>query len=158
MKIICLIAWIAMLVTACDIPDKERCGKNYIYKKIGANSACYPVDAGNTGDQDGAPPKDNGADGDGDAGEDGGDGGDASPTGMGVTCKEQGDCAGYDADYCAINPTTQEGGCTIQDCTLSPDSCPKDWKCCDFPEAIAYPVMCIPQDEYDQIGSTMCHG
>jgi hypothetical protein len=58
-------------------------------------------------------------------------------------CESNADCASYEADYCMVNPMSDEPGvCLFQDC--DPTSCPQDSLCCDC-SVLMMPVICIPE-------------
>jgi hypothetical protein len=50
------------------------------------------------------------------------------PTGEGVSCQSDADCAGYDALYCEKDRTHL---CLVRDCTVTPNNCFAR-SCCDF--------------------------
>ncbi len=55
---------------------------------------------------------------------------DAGVDGMGEICSGDQDCAQFEtADFCAVNPLTQEGNCTVADCVGG--DCPDTYLCCD---------------------------
>lgn len=86
----------------------------------------------------------------------------AGEGGIGDTCESAADCGKDGADYCAKDPTDPQmtqGVCTFKDCTPSPESCPKGYKCCDFPEAFnaTYPDVCLPEAAWEQT-KAMCAG
>jgi hypothetical protein len=119
----------AIAVASCSV-GSDKCGEGYI-EKLGA---CQKGSA--TGGKKSTAIKD--ADLDGLA--------DETVTGLGETCKSQPECAGKGADYCMIDPTNGIGTCSIKDCTVSPNSCPGEYTCCQLPAELKYPVMCIPPD------------
>jgi hypothetical protein len=82
-----------------------------------------------------------------------GDGSTETVTGMGDECTTQSDCAGKDANYCALDPTSGVGLCTIEDCTTSPDNCPSGYRCCQMPVELKYPAMCLPPTTYNMLVS-----
>lgn len=84
------------------------------------------------------------------------DTGDGNLTGLGVKCTAQGDCSGYDADYCAIVIGTGSGYCVIRNCSKSPDTCPTQlgFRCCKMPAYTSFPSICIPQDWYNSLDSS----
>lgn len=78
-------------------------------------------------------------------------------TGLGDDCVEQSNCEGKDADYCALDPVTGVGVCTITDCTTDPDNCPVGYRCCRTPEELDYPLLCLSQSQYEfAVGISMC--
>lgn len=62
-----------------------------------------------------------------------------APTGFGAACTVPEDCADSESTFC----DSIQMKCTVQDCTVAPDSCPAGYDCCDL-SAFAFPVMCIP--------------
>lgn len=64
------------------------------------------------------------------------------PTGLGVSCASDADCAGFDAAYCE---TGQSHTCLISACASAPDKC-KSWACCDL-SAFLGTSLCVPQDQ-----------
>ncbi|MDJ0764101.1 MAG: hypothetical protein QNJ97_14055 [Myxococcota bacterium] len=155
---------VALLASGCIISDSDadRCGPGLCFK----DNACWPdtsevcVPEGDTSDIDagasdsGVPDTDSGSS-DTDS-----DTGDTQPTGLGEPCTgpEHGDCAGYDADYCASDPFNNYVGiCTIKDCTTDPDNCPNGWRCCYFIEMANRPNLCLMSDVYqEQVEAGIC--
>ncbi len=79
------------------------------------------------------------------------------PTGFGKYCTSDADCAGLEADHCAIDPETQDGFCTVKNCTVQPNDCPVGYMCCDSPESFGQPNACISQADYDTLhGMGLC--
>jgi hypothetical protein len=64
------------------------------------------------------------------------------PTGLGVSCASDADCAGFDAAYCELG---QSHTCLISECASAPDKC-KSWACCDL-SAFLGTSLCVPQDQ-----------
>ncbi|MDD5306173.1 MAG: hypothetical protein PHU25_02520 [Deltaproteobacteria bacterium] len=139
-----------LLLIGCTPSDSERCQSGYLFHP--ENGSCQPIEDGGTDSEtsnlDAGNP---------DAGNpDGGDTGDL-PTGLGESCTDNEQCADYEADYCAINPLTQEGFCTVENCTVSPDDCPQGYRCCDSPESYGQPNLCILPADYDTLhGAGLC--
>ena len=128
----------ALCTAGCTPSDSERCGDDFTYQ----DGMCQA-----DGDTDSS--SDTGS------GDDGGvDGGDDLPTGMGEVCAGEEDCAGYEADYCLMQPGDDEGVCTVQDCSVDPDDCPDGYICCDF-SIPAVPNFCATDEQYAELGS-MC--
>src|SRR4051794_4292564 len=50
---------------------------------------------------------------------------------LGKDCKLSGQC-GCSAPFCAVNPVTSEGLCTVTGCSTAPDDCPKGYSCLDL--------------------------
>lgn len=119
---------------SCSIDD--YCGKGYKYK----DHSCIKLSKGkdaSTPVKDASAEKE-GGDTDAEA---------AVPTGLGEPCKEQTQCAQYEASYCVVNMATQEGICTIQNCT---DNCPGDFVCCKLPASYGGSV-CIEAAASEQL-------
>lgn len=93
------------------------------------------VDTG-TGTGTGAAPGDAG---DSDTGGSGGE-----PSGLGAACTGEEACAGYDADYCLMDPTNTAtpGICTVRGCDTK--GCPSAYLCCDC-SALQMEIMCVPE-------------
>ncbi len=132
--------------SACSFDDDERCAEGYtlvddtcvedpedrsseLDSSVAAGGTSGNEDAGgseNTDDNDaGEPP--------------------ATVTGLGEACDttDADPCAGNEADYCLAQPPATEGECTVKECTLSPDSCPADYFCCDF--TFTEHTICFPE-------------
>ncbi len=143
----CVVA--TVFFASCAIPDDERCGDDFFYdEETKSCKQTTPADTGDDTEEEDGGPQDSGAD----------DAGDAISTGMGEYCESDEDCAGYDADFCALDPFTQAGGCTIKNCIEEPDNCPPGWVCCNFPDGFMYPDICMPESRYDIYGPTACTG
>ncbi|MBN2717612.1 MAG: hypothetical protein JXX14_17300 [Deltaproteobacteria bacterium] len=78
------------------------------------------------------------------------------PPVLGEACASDADCTQYNADYCVLIPGTAEGFCSVRDCTVSPDSCPDEYTCCDTINKNDWPIHCMPTDFYAQYGDTIC--
>jgi len=78
------------------------------------------------------------------------------PSGLGEVCKAEEDCAGFDADYCAMDPAAGEGFCTITDCSPNPDDCPEGYLCCAF-IITSVPYFCTTEADHAAMGG-MCGG
>jgi hypothetical protein len=63
------------------------------------------------------------------------------PTGQGVSCTAQEDCASYEATYCE---TAQGQVCLVQGCEVGGSDCFSGWQCCDL-SAFGYPTLCVPE-------------
>ncbi len=130
-----------LAVAACELPDDARCRSGFVYEP--AVGACRMV-------PDVPPPPDDvreGQEGDGDAEGDGGPGG---VSGLGAPCSSDGDCSGFDADYCSTNPSDGDSSCTIRDC--APGDCPHPWRCCDC-TSFGYPAFCVSPEAIDLAAS-----
>ena len=80
---------------------------------------------------------------------------DAAPSGLGATCEGDADCAGYDADYCAIAPGESEGYCTEADC--DPGGCASGYQCCDCTaSSLVDGVACLTDDDAELAGAAGC--
>jgi hypothetical protein len=89
------------------------------------------------------------------AGHDGGTASGWAWSGLGMDCEAKSDaCAGYEADYCLVNPTNPggPGKCTITGC--DDKGCPDDYLCCDC-SAVGMEIMCVP-DFYEALIGTYC--
>ncbi len=62
-----------------------------------------------------------------------------APTGQGMMCESDPDCAGTDATLCL--PVLN---CSIQGCQLAPNSCPRGLTCCDLTARGLAKNVCIP--------------
>jgi hypothetical protein len=62
------------------------------------------------------------------------------PTGLGVSCTSDADCADYDATFCDLVVARQ---CLVQGCTVEPNDCFEGYTCCDFKPFVPQPI-CIP--------------
>jgi hypothetical protein len=61
------------------------------------------------------------------------------PSGAGLSCTTDADCAGKEATFC---DTFVTGTCLVRDCTLEPDSCFTGSECCDL-SGFGLPALCI---------------
>ncbi len=141
----------AALVAGCTMSSGDRCPSGYHWDPD--NTVCKKCDEDEVWDTEGyecLPDSDTGT------GTGGGTDTDTESdsggvSGMGESCSSDDDCSDYDADYCAINPMTQEGYCTIDDC--APGGCPAGYQCCDCSESTLLPQIsaCISEDEVDLV-------
>ncbi len=125
------------LLAACAPSDDERCGDGFVW----ADHTCNLIadTSTETGDTDS----------DTDSG---------LPSGLGEPCTEDGgECDGFEADYCAINPTSGDGYCTVLGCATEPDDCPEGYLCCDFPPTIEQENFCVTEAEFEEMAS-LCNG
>ena len=134
---VCVCLLLFPILLCCTPSDDERCVSGFYFD----DNACYrEEDTSETSTTDGGSQVDP-------------DGGFDLPTGLGAKCDNDTDCAEYDADYCAVDPTDmqEQGVCTIQDCHLDPTICPAetDLICCDFEMFSSIPSICITRDRYD---------
>jgi len=128
------------LVVGCAPTDDERCGSGFVWQE----NTCFEEDGT---DSDTGP-----------AGDGGADGGGELPTGLGETCTDEGgECDAYEADYCAIQPGGDTGYCTVLGCSASPDNCPGEYLCCDFPDGFDIDNFCVTEADLELMGS-MCQG
>jgi hypothetical protein len=125
----------ASVLASCSVGD-DKCGKGFV-EKFGA---CAKVTA--TGGRTSVAPPDADLDALGEENQT------VTITGLGDACKNQNDCAEKSANYCAIDPTNGIGVCSIKDCTVSPNSCPGEYRCCKLPALFKFPPICIPPDKY----------
>lgn len=117
---------VILTLTQCALEDNKRCLDELVFDpELGV---CLPVDT----DED--DPIDTATD-------DGTDTDTSMPSGLGELCENSDQCAGYEADFCLVDPDSGVGFCTVQDCT--PGSCPTGYLCCDC-SAIFYPIFCMP--------------
>ncbi len=139
-----LLGTLLICLASCVPEDDERCRNGFYFEM---NTGCLKeIDTATDTEEDAED----------DAGiTDSGPGN--SPTGLGVECETDAECAGYDADFCAHDPTAPggPGACTIKDCAGIPDKCPDDLglACCRFEAVGGYPSMCIPETEIANIGT-----
>jgi hypothetical protein len=131
-----LLLLLLLLLAACTVDDEDRCPSGFVY--FPESKGCLklserPPDGGFTDGhlRDAQAPQDQ----QGDAAK--------GPSGLGKSCTQSEECAGLDASYCAVDPSTKKGTCTIQNCR--PKGCPKGLTCCDC-KVIGLPVFCIPDE------------
>lgn len=135
-SLICAVWLLTLLQASCSIDDP--CGKGWKYKGgacVKPTTATKPtttpaVDA--TTDLE--------------AGDDASE--KAALTGLGNPCTTDPECAGKDADYCAVNLITKKGMCTIK-CADSAVTCPDTFTCCKLPASMGGPT-CLDQTNYQQ--------
>ena len=125
---------------SCSLKDSQRCSKGQRYE----GKLCYVVEDANAIDVDVETDSATAEEGEVTAEE----GGQGSDTGIGTACSQHSDCEGLTADYCATNPATKQGICTIQNCTPSTSDCPKGYTCCKLTIQVGYPDLCIPDDQW----------
>lgn len=70
-------------------------------------------------------------------------------TGIGTVCEDESDCAGLEADYCALNPLApaDPGYCTFEDC--APGGCPGGYQCCDL-SGLGLTIACLTDEDATQ--------
>lgn len=71
------------------------------------------------------------------------------PSGFGVECTVSTECEGNEANFCAVNPLTSAGYCSITDCVAG--CCPSGYECCDCGAATLIPqeVACLSNADAD---------
>lgn len=67
------------------------------------------------------------------------------PSGQGKTCSASADCAGFEADYCAM------GTCLVSGCKTT-TTCFGDWACCDF-AVYGLADVCLAPGQLDSSGN-----
>jgi hypothetical protein len=132
----------ALAVVSCTVGE-DKCGKGF-KEKLGA---CAKVTA--TGGRTSVASTDADLDALGEENQP------ETVSGLHDSCQDQSDCANKGADYCAVDPTTGIGFCTIKDCTVNPDSCPGEYLCCKLPEMLKFPNMCLPPDTYENAKASL---
>ncbi len=145
---IALVAIVAS--TSCTIDDEDRCPSGFFYVPE-IESCCLE---GHVYDPTNpllcaSPPPDAGVDSDSASDSDGIDG-------LGTECTDDSACAGLEASFCAVNPTTGSGYCTLLDCA-APD-CPTGYQCCDCTasQAVAQEIACLTDDDATLVGGFGC--
>lgn len=142
-----IIATLLAASAGCTIDNEHRCPKGQFYvpeiksccldgQVYDPNEPklCIPI------------PEDAGTDTDGDGG----------VNGIGTECTDDSGCEGLDAEYCAINPGTGTGYCSVLDCTT--DICPTGYQCCDCTGASMVPqvVVCLTDADSSMVGQVGC--
>ncbi len=69
------------------------------------------------------------------------------PSGAGLTCSAEADCAGNEATYCDLFVSMT---CLVQGCSLQPDSCFPGSECCDLSNFGLPITLCIPPGQCQQ--------
>jgi len=84
---------------------------------------------------------------------DGSNGGDQDlPAGMGDACEDDSGCT-QEATYCAYNPMSQSGYCTLKDCTVEPNDCPAPYTCYDMSVmSPTLPTVCLSEEDCAALG------
>lgn len=126
-----------LLATHCTPTNDERCDSDDDYDPKTGN--CIPPGADGDGDSDTGGISDGGVD-------DGGTG--DLPEGFGRPCTDTGnECEEYpEATYCAVDPNTSIGACTVADCTADSGDCPDDFGCCEMVMDLGMPNFCVPKE------------
>lgn len=71
--------------------------------------------------------------------------GDTVAQNLGQACVKSEDCDGV-ASFCVVMPGQTTGYCTIKDCTITPNDCPKGYTCMDISSYVpGIPNLCIKQ-------------
>ncbi|MCP4679959.1 MAG: hypothetical protein GY854_31600 [Deltaproteobacteria bacterium] len=84
------------------------------------------------------------------------DTGDAPAEGFGEYCTSSDDCVDFSpGNFCAIDPTTQDGYCTVENCVS--EDCPEAWQCCD---CSGVPIVgwfaCVTDSDADFVSTIGC--
>ncbi len=152
------LAWFATAAvlaahTGCSIDEKDRCPDGFFYVpeiqvccldgyvyEQGNPMLCIPEDT----DTDTNESSDTSTETDGNL------------DGLGTPCSDDSGCAGLGADYCAVNPTSGTGYCTVLDCTS--DICPDSYLCCDCTASTSVPqvVACLTDSDAILVGQVGC--
>lgn len=75
------------------------------------------------------------------------------PTGFGLPCQSNADCAGFDASYCEVLSTHT---CILAGCATRERTCPSEWTCCDYASLIGSPFsICASEVLLGQQGCPM---
>ncbi len=74
--------------------------------------------------------------------EDAAAGSDAVSVPLGTTCLEDADCGG-ETNFCARQPGTPSGYCSIKGCTVSPNDCPEGYTCVDMSQYAPGLIFCM---------------
>lgn len=144
MRLVKMSVWCLGFLAVCGcIPDDaERCREGFVL----IDADCWPAtDTVYDTDSSLEPDTETGSN------------GQHTPTGLGDACTSSEDCAGKEADYCALDPAKPDepGGCTLSNCNPGPTICPQHLGlvCCAFSNIEDYPSMCIPVDVYEEYKS-----
>lgn len=153
----------------CTPSADERCDEGFVWD--GASHTCLCEDDGVWDSDDRVcRPRDTDTDtgtgtghdaGNGDGGADSGDtdtGTEELPAGQGDDCvtTDSVPCPG-EADYCAVQPGSTQGYCTMQGCVKEPaDDCPTGFRCCYFTIS-PIPDFCATEADFTAMGA-MCEG
>jgi len=153
------LAWlvgVTAIIAAC-ISDDNRCGKGFVYREeipeTGRYYYCEKIDDDTQDTETEAPLPDAGEALDSGAENPGTDTSDPL-YGMGEPCFQESDCAGFNATVCAGQPGT-EGYCSIPGCTVSPNSCPVPYFCCNFVRVPSMGTFCVTKADLESMGD-MC--
>ena len=74
-------------------------------------------------------------------------------SGVSEPCKEDEQCEEYDADFCLVDPATNQGGCVLTGCDSF--TCPCEFACCDC-SVFGYPIFCAPDEAVPELESYSC--
>ena len=145
------------LVVGCTISDEDRCEGDFIWYSqysvcgcpkgtnwTGRGNACKrdPVESIDEEDED-------------DSGQS--EAGEESMRGLGESCREDADCASYDARICI--PAPSGGYCSVE--CESPSDCARGYQCCDCSESTLVPssMACVNDEDVslaEEIGGCSC--
>ena len=75
-------------------------------------------------------------------------------TGLDKECLTSGECSALDADFCMLDPQTDEGVCVVTDCDTS--VCPCGYSCCDC-QGSSLPTFCLPEDSVKEMEDFGCN-
>lgn len=103
---------VAVVLLQCSVSDDERCPAGFTYRP--ESMSCHKNESDTSLENDGSP-------------DDSLDGGNIQ--GMGISCVDSKECEAFTADYCAVNPLSKQGFCTLKNC--EPGDCPGGYTCCD---------------------------
>lgn len=83
---------------------------------------------------------------------------DSGPEGLGMSCREDADCAGTEAEYCDTLVTM---GCLVVGCTLGGSDCPTGYECQDLsgfggPAEVCVAAVCDPANSNCPGGFECC--
>ncbi len=157
MRLFVVVVAAAALIAGCKISNEDRCPGDMVYLPESMACTCpegtvfdSPSDSCVEVEEDTATDTDTDSDIDAGGGADGGDSddsddtqdtGDTATEGFGVECSQESDCAEFEvADFCALNPLSQQGYCTLENCEA--DDCPDTWRCCDCTSLLGW-VACL---------------
>lgn len=136
-----------VLLVSCTFDDDERCAKGYAYDA--PSHACVVVeetDDTTNSDAETGTSTQAGSDSSADTDE-------TDETGIGTPCTPDGnECDGLEASYCAMNPVSGTGYCTLEGCTSDPSTCPPSYTCCDMPFP-KIPNFCATDEDAELMGS-----
>jgi hypothetical protein len=145
-----LVFIISVFVVAC-ISDANRCGKGFVFREElppgGWLRYCEKIEEETDTEADAGKKTDGGTD---DSGTSTGD----PLYGLGEPCFQPSDCAEFNATMCAGQPGA-EGYCSVPGCSVNPDTCPKEYYCCNFLMVPSMGTFCVTKDDLESMGD-MC--